>query len=388
MMLSFKTTKVYQSLAAGLFVLAALPCSSAVQADSLKAPGLSQPYQGNGAQQLQPCSGKLLASIKVPKLQIPLTPSLRRALQQQQQYLQIMKNKGQMLLSSQESTLYLNTYAEHIDIQAFTASLLMGGEDLCGNTLLTAYNTPLLKVSANRSGDYQYPIYQLPKDKAFLSLSRAQIESEALLKEYGLELGYAANPLDVFLAQVQGSAILEDVSSGSRQLIGYAGKNQHPYKSLGQMLIRDGKIDRAEMSVSKIREYFAANPTQLQGYLFENPSYVFFKPSQEEWPRAANNTSALPGVTAAVDPQLIPFGSLILVEEPVLNGKQITARKWTLRVANDRGGAIKGSGRLDLYEGTSQNAGNVMHYGRVILLQQPLAAVSVSGMLAHSATEQ
>lgn len=387
--LKFATLQLARAagLMSAIFVGGAVYASSA-HAINVQTPQLSQPYQGNGAQQFQPCHGEVLTDTKAPAVQIPVTPLLRDALLQQQQYLQLLKSKGQPLLPSQQTTLNLDPTAEHIEIQAFTASMLMGGEDLCGNTLLTAYNTPLLKISATRSAKYQYPIYQLPQSEAFLRLTRAQIDAEDWLKDLGLELGYAADPLDVFLAQVQGSAILEDISSGSRQLIGYAGKNQHPYKSLGQMLIRDGKVARAEMSVSKIREYFAANPSELQAYLFENPSYVFFKRNQEEWPRAANNTSALPGVTAAVDPQLVPYGSLLLVEEPVLNGKKITGRQWTLRIANDRGGAIKGPGRLDLYQGASQLAGNVMHYGRVIVLQQPLAQAPINGMLAHYATEQ
>lgn len=175
------------------------------------------------------------------------------------------------------------------------------------------------------------------------------------------------------MLHVQGGGQLNfiDQPTPSKTLnLSYAAKNQHPYSSLGALLIEQGHIDEAQMSIQAITNYFAKHPENLTENLAHNKRFVFFRTDNEQ-PKSANNTSHVAHLTVAVDPTIIPLGSMLLLERPIIvDGKKI-ASQLQFAIANDTGSAIKGPGRLGVYLGDDMaTASNLRHTGRVWLLKQ------------------
>jgi membrane-bound lytic murein transglycosylase A len=51
--------------------------------------------------------------------------------------------------------------------------------------------------------------------------------------------------------------------------------------------------------------------------------------------------------------------------------EKVVGKHYKLLLSNDRGGAIKGAGRVDIYHGTDElTAGRLNHYRRVWVLTQ------------------
>ena len=106
--------------------------------------------------------------------------------------------------------------------------------------LLTGYYEPELAASLIRSVRFCCPLYALPPDPA--RHDRAEIETGGVLS--GHEIAWVEDPLDAFLAQVQGSVRLR-LTDGGQIRLGYAGKNGRPYRSIGAELIARGAVDEA-----------------------------------------------------------------------------------------------------------------------------------------------
>jgi membrane-bound lytic murein transglycosylase A len=82
--------------------------------------------------------------------------------------------------------------------------------------------------------------------------------------------------LEAFLVQVQGSARLQ-LPDGKQMTVGYAGKTDYPYVSIGRELVKDGKLPLEGLTLQVLIDYFRANPTELSQYLPRNQSFVFFR---------------------------------------------------------------------------------------------------------------
>ena len=95
-----------------------------------------------------------------------------------------------------------------------------------------------------------------------------------MLAGKGLELAWAADPVDVFFLQIQGSGrlIFDD---GTQAFVNYAGQNGHKYKSSGRIMREKGLLK--EGHIFEQREWFKNNPQRVDEILHENPSYVFFR---------------------------------------------------------------------------------------------------------------
>lgn len=102
--------------------------------------------------------------------------------------------------------------------------------------------------------------------------------------------------------------------------------------------------------------------------LWANPRYVFFReeplPDAAQGPRGAQGVPLTPGRSIAVDPQSVPYGTLVWLDstEPVA-GKPLRR----VVVAQDTGSAIKGAVRADYFWGWGSDAATMA--GR---MQQPL----------------
>lgn len=227
---------------------------------------------------------------------------------------------------------------------AFTAKVI--GQD----ALLTGYYEPELPGSAVRTNRFSHPIYSppadLPSDRPWFD--RSEIEDGNLLAGY--ELAWLESPLEAFLAQVQGSLRVR-LPDGSGLRFGFAGKNGHPYGSIGKELIRRGALDEANASVAAIRAWAARHTDDLPGLLRVNRSFVFFRPldlPQDSGPLGTLQRPVTALRSLAVDPDHVPLGAPVWVE-------------WDgyacLMIAQDTGSAIKGPARGDIFFGTGAAAG-------------------------------
>jgi membrane-bound lytic murein transglycosylase A len=191
--------------------------------------------------------------------------------------------------------------------------------------------------------------------------SRAEIEQGALSGR-GLELAWAADTIETFFLQIQGSGRVR-LADGGELRVGYDGQNGHPYVALGRVLIDRGLLPREQVTMQSIKAYLRAHPDEAAALMRENPSYVFFRELSGDGPVGAQGVALTPGRSLAVDRAFVPLGAPVwLVAEDIAR----------LLVAQDTGGAIRGPVRGDLFWGhgaeAEARAGAMKARGRAWLL--------------------
>lgn len=236
--------------------------------------------------------------------------------------------------------------------------------------LFTGYYEPELAGSPVRTPRFTAPIYRRPPElrDGQVFHDRATIES-GVLRGRGLEIAWLDDPVEAFFLQIQGSGRIR-MPDGSVIRVGYAGRNGHAYRSVGQEMIRRGTHTIDQVSAPEIRAYVARNPAAGMALLNVNPSYVFFRKlpdlPPEKGPIGAMGRSITTMRSIAVDPDYTPLGAPVWVEK---DGAGAFRR---LMVAQDTGGAIKGAQRADIFFGTGDAAGDaagvVKDGGRMLVL--------------------
>ena len=253
----------------------------------------------------------------------------------------------------------------NFDIQ--TAQL--GGGDKKGNVLFTGYFSPVMELRHQANEQFKFPVYAKPACAADCP-TRAEINAGALDGQ-GLELGYAANRIDPFLMEVQGSGFVHFEDDDSLEYFAYGGKNNKAYVSIGRVLIERGEVSREKMSMKAIKDWVLANDEATVRELLEkNPSYVFFAPRADAPVTGSAGIPLLPMASVAGDRSILPMGTPLLAEVPLLNadGTWSGAHQLRLLIVLDTGGAVK-QNHLDLYHGmgarAGTEAGHYKHFGRV-----------------------
>ncbi len=249
------------------------------------------------------------------------------------------------------------------------------GCDDRGTVLFTGYYTPIFDGSMTPSDKYRYPLYKQPQDLVKgpngeilgQKLSdgsirpypdRREIEQSGMLK--GQELAWMADPFEVYIAHVQGSAILR-TPDGQQVTLGYAANNGHEYRSVGQQMIKDGIVPAQGMSLKAMIEYFKANPQQVDKYVYQNPRYVFFR-SDSGNPRGCLNECVTEMRTIATDKSIYPRGAISFLKTKLPRQTAGVIRKapYTgFTLDQDAGGAIRAPGRCDVYMGVGDTAGQM-----------------------------
>jgi len=234
---------------------------------------------------------------------------------------------------------------------------------------VTGYHEPTLTARRSRDARFRHPIYRMPQGGGALP-TRAEIDAGALSGR-GLELFWVDDPIELFFLHVQGSGRLE-LDDGSVVRIGYAGSNGKTYRAIGAVLVERGVLRREEATAPAIKAYLRAHPGEAPAILRENPRYVFFQARAaraEQGPRGALDVPLVPYRSVAVDPALVPLGSIGHLRVPLPTGETFSA----LVVAMDTGTAIKGPGRIDLFCGPDERAariaGELRHPGQLVWLE-------------------
>jgi membrane-bound lytic murein transglycosylase A len=252
-----------------------------------------------------------------------------------------------------------------------------------GAAFATGYYEPEIAGARTRQPGFEVPIYARPPDLldanpqtgergkgridetgAYVPYyDRAAIEAGALAGR-GLEIAWAADPVDLFFLQIQGSGRLR-LPDGSVMRIGFAAQNGRDYVAIGRLL-RDRGILQPPVSMQAIRDWIHAYPDAGAALMRENPSYVFFRELTGPGPLGALGLPVTAAVSVAADPRFVPLGA------PVLLQNMDNARAEGLWVAQDTGGAIRGANRFDTFWGAGADAagiaGGMQAHGRAWLL--------------------
>ncbi len=230
---------------------------------------------------------------------------------------------------------------------------------------LTGYWEPEIAASLAPAPGFAAPLLGRPPGAGPWP-DRAAVMAGALA---GHALAWAADPLDAFLLEVQGSGRLR-LPDGTLRRIGYAGANGHPYRSIGRALVERGAVAPEAVSGPAIRAWAEANPEALPALLALNPSVVFFRwldLPPDRGPLGTLGVALTPLRSLAVDPAQLPLGAPAWVEIP---GEPGFPR---LMVAQDTGGAIRGAGRGDVFFGwgaeAGARAGRLRAAGRIVPLR-------------------
>lgn len=220
------------------------------------------------------------------------------------------------------------------------------------NALVTGYYEPELKGSRVQDAAHPYPLYRLPPNPA--AFDRAGIDGGALQGQ-GLELLWVNDRVEAFFLHVQGSGRVR-LDSGEVVRVGFAGTNEREYVSIGRAMVDAGIMTKEQASLQSIRAYLNAHPDEIDSWLQRNPRYVFFKEAAADpnvGPVGAFSVPLTPGRSIAVDPAFTALGLPVWLDttEPVTN-----APLRRLVAAQDKGSAIKGPGRIDLFWGAGAQA--------------------------------
>ena len=232
--------------------------------------------------------------------------------------------------------------------------------EVTGGINYSGYYEPAVRASRTRKPGYTQAIYSVPPDlKAIVAkrghyYDRRTIEEKQVLAGKGLELAWAADPVDVFFLEIQGSGrlIFDD---GTQAYVNYAGQNGHKYKSSGRIMREKHSLQRGD--IFEQREWFKNNPGRVREILNDNPSYVFFK-FGTRGPMGAMGYQVDDWLTLATDRGFIPLGHLVAygVNIPDESKGKIPLRG--IGFAQDVGGAIKRN-RIDIFCGGNDRSNYV-----------------------------
>ena len=236
-----------------------------------------------------------------------------------------------------------------------------------GKAFATGYYEPEIAGVRVRQPGFDVPVYRTPPDlvrctkldgttgrgridetgTCVLYYTRAEIEDGALVGK-GLELGWAADPIDLFFLQIQGSGRLRG-PDGSIMRIGYDNQNGREYVAVGRLLRERGILPPGGANMAAITSWMRSQPDGGKSLMRENLSYIFFKELTGPGPLGALNVPVTPRVTVAADPLFVPLGAPVYVD---LDRNEADG----LWVAQDTGGAIKGANRFDTFWGAGDDA--------------------------------
>jgi membrane-bound lytic murein transglycosylase A len=275
----------------------------------------------------------------------------------------------------------------------------MGGPE-SGQVLFTGYYEPHLKGSLTPDTRFRYPVYAMPRDLMVIDLSpfseefkgkrivgrlqgnsvvpypdRQAIEADTDFASKAVPIAWVDDRIDLFFLQIQGSGRIY-LTNGKFLRVHYHGANGRPYRSIGRLLIDQGKIPAEEMSMQRLKSYLGNHPAEVDAVLNHNPSYVFFK-TETSGPIGAIGVDLTPGRSVAVDRRIFPMAApaFLQTQIPVVDGDGRIDR-WVdfsaFALNQDTGGAIQGPGRVDIFWGNGPYAeiaaGHMQHKGDFYLL--------------------
>ena len=240
-----------------------------------------------------------------------------------------------------------------------------------GKALATGYYEPEIAGSRERRSGYEVPVYGRPSDliEADLGLfsddlkgkkvrgrvdktafvpyfDRTQIEQGALTGRAPI-IAWAADGIELFFLQVQGSGRLR-MPDGSIMRVGYESQNGRAYTGIGALMKSRGLLGPGQSSMQGIVQWLRDHPAEGRDIMRENKSYVFFR-EQQGPPLGAMGLPVTASASVAADIKYVPLGAPVFLSMDRTDATGL----W---VAQDTGGAIKGTNRFDTFWGAGPQA--------------------------------
>jgi membrane-bound lytic murein transglycosylase A len=164
-----------------------------------------------------------------------------------------------------------------------------------GKAFATGYYEPEIAGSRTRMPGFDVPIYRTPPDlvrctradggtgrgridetgQCVLYYTRAEIE-DGILAGKGLEIAWAADPVDLFFLEIQGSGRVRLPDGGVIRL-GYDNQNGRDYVAIGRLLRERGLLPAGGASMHSIKALLNAHPDDGKALMREKLSYNFFR---------------------------------------------------------------------------------------------------------------
>jgi membrane-bound lytic murein transglycosylase A len=251
-----------------------------------------------------------------------------------------------------------------------------------GKAFATGYYIPQTPGSRTQTSEHAVPVYKTPPDLVRCTrpdgtsgrgridatgtcvayYTRAEIEDGALAGK-GLEIAWAADPIDLFFIEIQGSGELS-LPDGTVMRLGYADQNGRDYVAIGRLLRERGILPPGGANMQAIKAWMRANPDAGKALMRENLSYIFFNELSGQ-PLGSLGLPVTPKGSVATDPNFVPLGApvFLTMDRPEATG---------LWIAQDVGGAIKGPNRFDTFWGGGPDAeriaGGMSASGQALIL--------------------
>ncbi|WP_294279675.1 murein transglycosylase A [uncultured Sphingomonas sp.] len=273
-----------------------------------------------------------------------------------------------------------------------------------GRSLATGYYEPEIAGSRERRSGYEVPIYARPRDLIDVDLGafttdlkgkkiRGKVQGSNLvpyddrtaIEQGSLEgrapiLAWGADPIEVFFLQIQGSGRLR-LPDGGIMRIGYDTQNGRDYTGIGALMKARGLLGPGQTSMQGIVAWLHDHPEEGRAIMRENKSFVFFRELNGA-PQGAMGYAVTGQVSVAADPKFVPLGAPVFLSMD----RQDATGLW---VAQDTGGAIKGSNRFDTFWGAGDTArtiaGGMSARGTAFLLL-PVGTLARAGVAAPVGT--
>jgi membrane-bound lytic murein transglycosylase A len=264
---------------------------------------------------------------------------------------------------------------------------------------ITGYYEPVYAGSEVKLPGYDIPLYARPRNLVLANLSafrdstgkqrivgrlrygklvpyytRTRIESGAIARQAHV-IAWLRDPVDAYMAQVQGSAELR-LPDGTLIDLGFDGTNGRAYTPIGRLMVEKGYLAANDVSAPSISAWLRAHPAQASGLMDANKNYVFFKRVRDV-PDGLGAPGALgvpltPEGSIAVDEKAIPLGAPVFIATKTLD---------RLTTAQDIDVGAKGASAAQIFFGlgdrAAQRAGAMDEVGSLyVLLPRPVASPS------------
>jgi membrane-bound lytic murein transglycosylase A len=142
------------------------------------------------------------------------------------------------------------------------------------------------------------------------------------------------------------------LADGTLLRIGYADQNGREYVAIGRLL-RERSLITGPIGMRQIVDWLRAHPEEGRALMEENKSYVFFRVLTGPGPLGALGRPLTPRLSAAADRLFVPLGA------PFLLADMDNSRADGVWIAQDTGGAIRGSNRFDTFWGAGPEAAEI-----------------------------
>jgi membrane-bound lytic murein transglycosylase A len=180
---------------------------------------------------------------------------------------------------------------------------------------------------------------------------RTEIE-EGALEGKAPVIAYAADPVEFFFLQIQGSGRIR-LPTGEVIRIGYADQNGRGYTGIGGLMRERGLLGNGpgqySGSMQGIMAYIRDNPAEGKALMRENKSWVFFREQTGDGPLGSLGIPVRRESSVAVDPRFVPYGAPVWLDLD----RDVADGLW---IAQDTGGAIRGANRFDTFWGAGADA--------------------------------